>query len=109
MPPHTIVVVGYEYYNFGFGKPSKKYDKRPDPPIPEEDNKDQILKWMQETEDFRKLSDEGFKQAANAMGKNELMTKALHILFENLVTQEQTAVRNSMITIHRLLSQAIHN
>ena len=73
-----------------------------------EENADQILKWMKETEDLRKLSDEDFKQAANAIGENELLTKALHMLFEDLVTQERKAVRKSLITFRRLLSQAIH-
>ena len=36
------------------------------------------------------------------------MTKALHMMLEDLVTQEKKAVRNSMITFRALLSQAIH-
>ena len=79
---------GYGYYNFGFGSPrdeddSPNNDDKTDSPKDEEENVDQILKWMKETEDLRKLSDEDFKQAAN-----ELLTKALQVLFENLVTQE---------------------
>ena len=104
---------GYRYYNFGFGSPIDEddfpnNDDNTDSPKDEEENGDQILKWMKETEDLRKLGDEDFKQAAYAMGENELMTKALHMLFEDLVTQEKKAVRNSLITFRRLLSQAIH-
>ena len=83
-------------------------DDKADSPKDEDENADQILKWVKETEDLRKLSDDDFKQVANAIGENELMTKALHMLFEDLVTREKKAVRNSMITFRRLLSQAIH-